>query len=373
MDAFIYEILILCALIPLSNINFKLFNGKRIEGKYIYLIIAFSILLCISGLRAKNVGSDTLTYYHYFEVIKNTSSIREAFVFDVSCPIYTIYEFILSRFFGNPQIITFFNSLVICYFIYRLILKSKCNIAISTLLFIALTLHYVSMNGTRQFMAVAIMANGLYEIIGNENKKIGIIFILIALGIHITSIIALIALIIYYFLKKKNYSFKMIYFGSIIFGLIFSFCINIFINIFASSFNYFEGYLDGSMSENPFSRDGGGRIVVFYVFLCFLSFLYYLYECRRNKHKKNFLFFIVPYLNIGLILGIMNAKNMLLNRINWYFLIFYIIVIPKILKNINKKYRLIIYTVIFSVLFFYCYLQLMENKSGIVPFKFYWE
>lgn len=373
MSIFIYEVVFLFLLIPLSKKRIRAFNNISVEGKNVYLFFVFAILLVVSGFRAKNIGSDTLTYYHYFEVIAQTNSIKDAFAFDVTCPVYTTYEYFLTRLFSNPQTITFFNSFIICVFCKRLIVKSNSDVVLSTLLFIALTLHYVSMNGTRQFMAVAIISNGIYEIINNKNYKLGIVFIILALGIHVTSMISLVALAVFLLLKKNQCSFKGIYFGSIAIGLAISFGINVFINIFASRFSYYGGYLDGSMSANTFSRDGGGRIVFLYLLLLFFSLIYYFYESKKSNHEKNFLYFIIPYLNIGLMLGIVNAKNMLLNRMNWYFLIFYIVAIPHIFQYIKRRDRLFYYVILFVPLFVYCFLQLYENKSGIVPFVFCWE
>lgn len=372
MGIYIFEILILIMLIPISRLRLNV-SKRIIQGNNLYLFFAFACLLFVSGLRGKYIGSDTFTYYHYYEVIAETNSLKEAFRYNVSCPVYTTYEFILTLFIKNPQTITFCNSLVICWFTGRLIYESKCNSVIATILFVVLSLHYVSMNGTRQMMAVVIVANGIYEIVSNRNYILGMIFSFIAVGIHNTAIIAMVFLLSFFIIEKIKHDFNIIYFGSLLIGGLVSIGITFFINIFATYFGYFSGYLDGSMSANTFSRDGGGRIALLYLFLLFITFLYYLAERNNINRRKDFLYRIIPALNVGIMLGLVNAKNMLLNRMNWYFLIFYIVSIPQIVGKYKKENRIIFYMIIFMILFAYCFLQLIENKSGIVPYKFYWE
>ena len=81
---------------------------------------------------------------------------------------------------------------------------------------------------------------------------------------------------------------------------------------------------------------------------------------------------MLPAVLFGAIFGIINSKNILINRLLWYYLGIYTLFIPDVLVKYKKNKRIILTIGITIVLFGYSVLSLKENQNGVVPYRFFW-
>ena len=334
--------------------------------KILYIFSVFLPLCIVSAVRANTVGSDTLTYTHLFELIRNEHSFNTAMHLTsyVSAPVYFAYNFVLSRLFATPQAIIVSNSILVNFLIGRFIYKSTKYVGRATALYFFLTLYFESMNGTRQFVALGLCLNA-YLFFKEDLKSVkGWIIFLLALGVHNTSVIFLLVLVTIWFTKKKrrikNITFYVII-GSFAASIIIDKIIGIFIRIFPRYLNY----LNGAMSDQVLINTGEGRIALIFLLQGVYCYIYYL----KNKSIKASI--ISPEYIISLfacVLGIVFSRNTLLIRMNWYLQSFNILFISDTAQMLEKKNRLIIDTVFFSLLLVYCILYLIEGKGNISPF-----
>lgn len=84
-------------------------------------------------------------------------------------------------------------------FVYK---KTSVNYLYSVLLYICLPLYFESMNGTRQFMAMAIGLNAYIVLVKSMKNIKGWILLIIAIGVHNTSILLLLSIASIYIVKK---------------------------------------------------------------------------------------------------------------------------------------------------------------------------
>ena len=349
--------IVICGIILKSDLRYK---------RMVYILFAFIPLCIVSAARADTVGSDTLTYTQFFELIRNEHSFISAMNLTsyVSAPVYFAYNYALSRLFATPQALIVSNSILINALIGRFIYKSTKYVGRATALFFFLTLYFESMNGTRQFIAIGLCLNA-YILLKEDLRSVkGWIIYLLALGVHNTSAIFLLVIATIWFTKKRR-NIKSITCFIIIGCFAASIIIGKLINIFIGIFPRYIYYLNGSMREQALINTGNGRVALIY----FLEGIYCCIYYMRNRSKK--IEAINPEYIISLftcVLGVVLCRNTLLIRMNWYLQSFNIIFISETAHKLGKKNRLIIDTVFFSVLLVYCITYLIEGKGNISPF-----
>lgn len=358
----------------LVKLKFK-FNALNmtysIHGINIYLIVTFVIMTSIMALRSPEVGVDTAPYTRIFNTIANSNTFIEAIkTAPLTAPIYVLICYVLSIFSKDSQIMIVFSSFFVNIGLWHFIKKESVNPVLSIFCWIGLSLFYCSMNGNRQCMALVLVINALIYLTENIKSIKGWIMILLAAGIHSTSLFIIIAIFGIVFSEKVKNP-MLIFYGS--FAI--SFCVSIvyspLIKMFIHFFPRYAMYLSGESSYSILEGTGGGRVVIIYLFLLSLCFLWF-FAYKKNKieldkfHKKMF-----PALIFGAVFGIFNCRNELINRMLWFYISLYITFIPYILKKYYKIGHIFTVATI-GALFVYSFLTLIENQNGVVPYSFFW-
>ena len=376
MSIYIIEVLCMVGLYPLLHKTKFKSNKYYLEGNQVYLLIVFWILAIIMSFRAPNIGTDTGTYYRMYNDICNTNSLMEAIkVSRITAPVYVLYAFLLSRIVSISQVITMMNALIACIGMYLFIKKTSVNYLYSVLLYICLPLYFESMNGTRQFMAMAIGLNAYIVLVKSMKNIKGWILLIIAIGVHNTSILLLLSIASIYIVKKikdNRKIFKISLICSIAINIAFQFLMQIIIYFFP----YYSMYLDGRNTAQINAASGGGRIVFLYIilFISIVIIVYVIKNCVIDEavNKSAFISYMIPSVTFCVIIGIFNAKSNLINRLLWYFLNMFIIFIPNGYQKVKTKERIVIMLATIGAISVYGMVHLIEDKSGIVPYLFFW-
>lgn len=375
MAVYLIEIVMIVALSPLARCRISVIkNRKEFKGNDVYLFLVFFMLGLVMALRAKSVGTDTFTYYIINQKIRNSYSFEDALKSSTlsSAPLYVLYSYVLSHMFDSNQMILMLNSLIICVGFYRFIKKTSTNYIYSSLLFMLLTLYFESMNGMRQFVAIALALNAFLFLKDDMKSIKGWLIYIGAVLIHTTAIAFLVAIAGMMFVKKTKNIDKII-------ATTIAICIGaavgmkVIVNFVVRIAPQLAQYIDGKNNAQFFNNNGSGRVIVLYLVLLFI--LIFISKCIKNqqqlKNTVDYSFF--PSLYFCTIWGIAFAKNVLICRVLWYFICLFIPFIPNmyklVLKGNNKK---IMYYGTLLVLWVYCMLHLVEDKSGIIPYITFW-
>ena len=169
------------------------------------------------------------------------------------------------------------------------------------------------------------------------------------------------------FLLKKLEKNSNIFILSVLWGLLLTVSYSIFIKIFVKVFPRYSIYIDGTSAFSVLKGTGNGRILFLYLFLFLLLILRIRSKNNNNKYDEYHLK-LIPILTFGLTVGIISCKNELINRLLWYYIMFFITLIPNTINKYSSKSRLLLSIGIFVALFLYSLLSLITKQNGIIPY-----
>ena len=333
------------------------FKGNTNIQKKLFLFLSFSMMFFIMGFRAESVGTDTSLYCTIFQ--NNIQSAFYTVLKEDSAIIYSFYNKFVSLFSTNRNAIIVANSFLICTLTATFIYKNSKNVIFPTIFFMTFYHFFSSMNIARQYIAVMIVANAFYFL---KNKKAFqyILMCLIATLIHNTAIVSFL-LVPYLFIEpnKKNIT---IYLSIIILALLF---LNQIMTLFSSLFTHYDIYFQDSFLENSGQNR---KIIITFIYVLFAFVLSSLLKGKAIKADEQREFYLLHIMNfIAIILGFIALDMMLISRVEVYFSIFTIILIPKVFDLL--KDRMFYYFIFTLIMFIPMWMQLASNNSGVLPYS----
>ena len=295
------------------------------RNRKIFCTLVIIQLTCISGFQY-DVGTDYRSYLHMYESIRRMTWKGMTNYFYWKEPIYCIYTKIMAIIFKENFIPYFFGmSLINVFFVMKAIYDRKEGIFWSTYIYISMGLFYISMNQMRQMIAASII---LYSVkyIENKNWKKYLFWILVAAGIHNTSLIMLPC----YFLRDLKLRSRKKAISILIF-----ICISIYffspliIDNFLSLTSYgwmLSKYAEGSQSNMIINLLYRGTLLV--------GCIFYI-KPVLNKDKK---YEVLYWLSImGIVFQIISVYSPSVSRVSTYFYAVFIFLIPKVLEEIPNR------------------------------------
>lgn len=318
------------------------------KGK-IEIIISFCLII-FSGFRYM-VGKD---YYNYAYQFKKIS--QDFTSFSDSEIGHRVLIKICSSLGFNSQMMFLLYAIFTILLIARFIRLQSNDIELSWMLFICIGPFYLStFNGMRQWLAVALFANALIEL-SNKNFRKYALLILIATLFHYSSII----MIGFYFIVKREK-----------FGI--THVVSIYVLIQILCFTGIMGFLMNMLHANEFyDSDRSTKMDSTYLLFLGISILCWLYSrimCNPDENS-------IAYYNLNLLSGLMvfcaltpsPISNIVFTRINLFFFIGYIVLIPKIICDLKpEKYRVLIKSgmLFLSIAYYY---KLTSSNDTMIPY-----
>lgn len=342
--------------------------SKQIKSSFtlknkIYIITVFVVLFLVSALRAKTVGTDTPSYYYRVSYIAKRG-IDFNLLLSQKAPLYDLIMFLFSKILPAKQLYQIVSSLIIeglfaCY-----IIKCSDNYFISTWIFLMQYLFFQSLNVSRQFMAVALVAYAISELIQSEKTKKAFIIMILAVGIHSTALVALPILL----LTGKRERFLRIYTG-IISSLVILY--PLLLKVFVSLFPKYSFYLNGRFFETGKNR----KIILTLFQLLFWIYAIYIYNRnkKRMKEQDEKKYKCVLYISfIGIIIGFAALKSILITRLEYYYSISFLVLAPITIKYSGENKKIVSFSLIIIMSIPGLFL-LQSGNGGILPYSFFWE
>lgn len=278
--------------------------------------VFFIILIVVLCLRDETIGRDLPRYKYFFTEISSIE-FREIFTSDLDV-LYVALNWLVSRFTDNYQILLSVVAIISVVPIAVVYSKDRKYGLLKIMLFLNMSTFVMLFSGLRQAIAIT-MGVVAYEFV--KRKKI-IPFLLVALiawGVHHTGFIVFILYPLYHATFKKR---QLIYVVPS-FVLVFVFNKQIFTAAtnFISKFSSEKDYI-ASVSEN-------GAYTMIILFFLFVVFSYFIPdEDRMDKEALG----LRNILLMTALLQCFAPIHMLAMRINYYFIIFVPMAIPKMLK-----------------------------------------
>ncbi|WP_315119219.1 EpsG family protein [uncultured Clostridium sp.] len=362
MEIYLFVIFLVCVYAVLIFLK-----GATKRREKIFIILSCITMFSVMGARNISVGTDTELYCKIFERISASDNI---FTVAQASWLYALYNKIISLVLGNySQWIIIFNSLIIIVGIGFFIYNNSRNMAMSMLYFLLFYHYFQSFNISRQYIAIVLTANSFY-FIKNKNLKGFMTLNLIATLFHNTSIVFMPMGI----LSLLELNFKKTIIFSAVSGVMIIFyekLIAAFLYIFPRYSIYFGG-------NTSFYETGQGRkiiITLIYLMVVIISLIIMARLSKLqnyHKEKERELAILIVIMLIAIICGILSMKSILISRIELYYSIFAIILIPFVIEEF-KKYKYLLYFVSICVMLIPTYIQLNDNIGGIVPYGVFFQ
>ncbi|MDT2671922.1 EpsG family protein [Enterococcus dongliensis] len=332
---------------------------KKLQNFYTFLGILLPTFL--ATFRSPTVGTDTQMYQYMFEGYLKIPNLFERL------RILGFKEFLntaiaqIGVFTGSFNIYIFIFSFVTLLIIIKSLYVYENKNTVSVSYFVYLCLFFPqSLNIMRQSLAIAIVFWGLQYILKKNPRKY-LITILLAVGVHVS---ALIALPLYFLLNKErriNYLVATVLSGVIIWGTL---SIGPIFNLI-SSIPGFERY----SFYATFVGEINNRIMIVNIFIFVVIFALKKYFTDSNNLNR----LLLLMLFFGLLLGLTGFVSPYIKRLGAYFDIVQVLLISQIgniflnkYQNLIIKYGICIICIIYFIVFYY-YIE----SSSIIPYDFY--
>jgi len=336
-------------------------TGRTIDDRHrTSLKWFFFLLFCLMTFRHFSVGTDTASYINTFSRMQNVSWNT---VFHVSKEKgYWILVKLISLFSSSQQMYLAVISLIILLPIAALYTKNCDDVSLTLLLFVTLSNLIMIFSGIRQSIAISIGIIAYHWT--KENKFIPFLLtVALAMTFHISAFI----LFPMYFVYRAKITRKW---------LIVVVPAMIAVFVFRSQvFLFFEGLSTTFSDKYGMKTTDTGAYATLILYLMF-AFISYLFADESSLDKE-----LVGLRNIMLVtvaLQMFASVHHLAMRLNYYYMIFIPVLIPKIIRHSSFTWRKTAYLARYvMVLFFLGYFLYTAAQDGgaldVYPYHFFWE
>ena len=335
-----------------KNINYEKRNR-------IALIFFFAFLTVLVMLRHESIGNDTKNYIQYFHQVSkmNWHQVRissEEFGF-------SYLNKVISLFSQNQHFYLAVVSIITFSMIYPTYKRVCSDASLTIVLFCTMSTFVMLFSGIRQMLAIGIGFIA-YEFTRNKKTIPFIICVILAMLFHISAfILAFIYPIYHTTIKRKNlFVIIPILVGTFIFNKqIFSFLTSV-----LARFTRFDGQMTST-----------GAFTMLLLFIIFVAFSFLVVDesilDKETIGLRNLLLF-------ALVLQMFAPLHMLAMRLNYYYLIFIPLLMPKIVACRRQQWNQVAIAgryvmFVFFLLYFFYSAYTKENNLHVFPYHFFWE
>ncbi len=260
------------------------------------LVSIVVLMIIVAGFRGLTVGTDTLVYSNMYYRIAGCSNLIDAFsVSTITAPVYVAYAWVLGRLGFSHQALLLLNSVITNIGIAFFLKRTSKRPLLSILIYLLLGLYFQSLNGMRQYVAVAIALNAYLDIWFYGPRKLRAwLLIGLASGVHSTALILLPGIIAELYIRSKGRtkkSFIVILVASVLFSLALVPLSNLFIRFFPAYSMY-----NGIQNVAIFSGSSEGRIRYLYAVLLVICIfgVAALRDCGSGKQSTDVIRSLLP-------------------------------------------------------------------------------
>ena len=335
----------------LATHNKNSMDNNKINTKILCVLSALPLTL-ISAFRY-NVGADYIPYKVYFENLL-VGHIND--YFEVG-----FYHFakIIQIFTTNYAFFFIIMAILFSYFIFKSIYEESPNPVLSIFLLVSMQYYFISMNGMRQLIAIAIF---MYSIKYIKKKKIIPFILLNIIGTLLHNAIILLFPLYFLYGKKINTKIQIIVLSM---GLLLG---NVLRNFFTSLIinTKYYSYIGSSYDVS----NNGTITLLIEVTILVLGHIYSKKVISEEEDKKYQFFLNLQFFST--FFAAINYVFPLLYRIRWCFGLSSIIFLPLVLNRIlevdKKQYILILFMIYLLFSIYILYVVGVGNSNLVLPY-----
>lgn len=301
-------------------------NLKKSQRDSLFLWMVFFLWFLMMGLRSYKVGVDTPNYKNDYELISNIEwSKFSEFLKDTRTESLWLTLMRLcavvshSYYFFQIMYSLIFN--ILCA---KFIVRFSKNVFLCTLVFIDFSVILIAFNVQRQCLAVMLVVNGLWYI--KEKKKgIAVLLLAVAAGIHASSIIFLVAYLLYIMKEHRKLLALM--------PILIVVAVESYQVIIKYAESFFPRY--GNFYGNNRELMEVNNVKVIWGIIIIISIIQIYIEKKKRAGGENMVYAVLAMTYIGTVL--VGLSFNLFERLGLYFQPFVPIVFEQFGTNIKDK------------------------------------
>ena len=330
-------------------------NDLSRNKRFVFFFALFALALII-GLRGIGVGTDTAAYYEIYtssSVVTFPNSFADFIKGEYG---YRIINWLFLKagfsWLGFQLIYGLFISSVICFFVY----KYSRSFVSSFFVFVTIGVFPMALTGMRQTLSIC-FALLMYMSLEKKHYLGFLIFYLVSVLIHYTSLVNII-IVIPFLLIHKAKGIKPSFW--LIVGLLIPFAFRFF---FKDLLNFFSGFLLDKYSYNGYysSRNLQLNPLVFLMNWSIYAFIFIgLFVCRKRVSKRTICFYVLSSFYLGFYEATRTVY--MVGRLAYYFSFYLVVLLCNVIDflPLNKSLKRFIY---FAVCFV-CLLAFVVSTPG---------
>ena len=335
-------------------------DGIDYEKKNKFVLVLFFVILTILvALRHESVGNDTRNYIYYFEKI---AQIPWSEITDVDFELgYVILNKIVSIVTLDSQFFFAVVAVVCVGCMLPTCLRLCEDSALTLVLFVTMSTFFMMFSGLRQMLAISIGFIA-YEFVRKKKPIQFVITVVVAMLFHTSGIILLVLYPLYYVRITKKWLFVVLPLMAGVFvfnSFIFSFLLSL-----LERFTRFEGIITQTQAYT--------------ILILFVIFVVFCFVIPDEEKLDEECIGLRNILLLSTTLQMFAPLHTLAMRMNYYFIIFIPMLIPKIIKNRSSQWNQIgMIARHIMVVFFAIYFFTLANQGSaslkVLPYHFFRE
>lgn len=354
----VFSILVLIP-IMIQHFSVKEFNVDNYNKKNkIAISFFFFFLTLLVMLRHESIGNDTRNYIHFFEEISRMSW-AEVGKYPLELG-FSYFNKIVSLLSNNPHFFLAVSASLVSVMIYPTYRRLCVDASLTIVLFCTMSTFVMMFSGIRQMLAIG-LGFIAYEFTRRKKLVLFIIIVCLAITFHTSAFMLFFMYPLYHVKITGKWLFVVV--PALILVFIFNRPIFFFLTL---SIRQYTGY-EGQMSST-------GAYAMLILFVLFAVFVFFIPDesilDKETIGLRNFLLF-------SLILQMFAPLHTLAMRMNYYYIIFIPLLIPKIIECKSERWsQVAVIGRYVMVLFFLVYFFVNANSGGnlnVFPYYFFWE
>lgn len=294
------------------------------KNKLAYMILFTLGCSTLMGLRNYTVGSDTISYQEFYNLISVTplQNLLGGFFFDSMEIGFVLLMKFCSFISSNYYFFQLVISLLYCGGMSKFLYDNCQNCIWSSFVFLGIGLFLLAFNAQRQMLAIMVAVNSWHFYI-NKKYKLTIILLALACLTHISSLIFVLAYIVYRF-RKQKFVYVILLAG--ILGAIVYYQ-NI-INLLAQHISIYGNYY-----SNTKELQTAGLVKILWAIITLISIIVLGYRQSRMDQLRTYAIFSLIYVATNLI----GLNFNYFERIGWIFLPFVVLLFDGFSSILTNK------------------------------------
>lgn len=322
------------------------------------ICIFFVILSILVMFRSQEIGNDTRNYMNFF--LRYASMEWKELGRDSMEIGFQILNKVISLLSNDPRVFLIITTILICLMMVPTYLRLCVDTPLTVVLFCSMSTFAMMFSGVRQMLAVG-AGFIAYEFTRRRKLLFFILTVLLATSIH-TSAFMLAFMYPLYNTKINRKTFMLlipIFVGIMVFNK----------PIFRSLGNILIQFTDYQVTETS-----TGAYTMLILFVLFTLFAFIIPDENQLDAET---YGLRNFLLISLIVQMLAPLNFVAMRMNYYYIIYIPLLLPRVIKNRKKEYtKVAILARYIMIVFFLLYFFVNANHSNklhIYPYEFFWE